>query len=187
MSKRYIIKIDPDISEVLGEYFFTRVRNLLNDSKWPNHKFTYVESGYNNEDTPVLDNYDILIVLLERDKKHILLKESESTLSDQPTHDGHGEKIDLEVTEFSYTFYSTPNVIIIDNTNWNEAHIRLKISKSDYESYVIYHEVGHAIGKKHRPIPDDNNKPYPIMYQATLGLPDIGRFRPHPNESDDLS
>ena len=187
MQTSYIIKVDPDIPSSDGDHFFTRTKEILESPKrWPSHDFTYVGLSYNSEETPPSTEYDVIIVLLERSKKRIILKASGSELADQPEKDGYGNKIDIDSTEFSYTFYEKPNVIIIDNDNWNSAHNNLKIDKSDYESYIILHEIGHAIGKSHRPIPDDNTKPYPIMYQATLGLPDVARFIPYPNESDDI-
>lgn len=183
----YIIKVDPDINQDDAKHFNTRVIDLLNsDKRWPGYEFNLLPSEYNGPNTPDYNNYDFIIVLLERSKKHKLLELSSASIFDQPDKDGYGNKIDINKTEFSYTFYSTPRVVVIDYTNWKELYKSLDITKDMYESYVIFHEVGHAIGKTHKPIPTDTNKPYPIMYQATLGLPDKSRFVSYPNISDDL-
>ena len=187
--KKYIIKVDPSISTNSALHFTTRVKELLSiDNAWPGYEFEYVglHQGYKTSHTPPADTYDIIITLLSRKIKHKLLELTGAELADQPSEDGYGNKIDFDKVELSYTFYNTPTVIVIDDGNWNSAHEKLNIKKEDYESYVILHEVGHAIGKGHMPIPEDASKPYPIMYQATLGLPDISRFRPVPNESDEI-
>jgi hypothetical protein len=188
MIKKFIIKTDPSLDEKSGTYFFDRTLEILSsDKRWRGYNFEYVgdKNSYNDPlNTPLTTAYDILIILLSRITKHKLLDETGAALVDQPTTDGSGKPIDFESTEFSYTFYASPNIIVIDETNWRTAHERLKIKKEDYESYVVHHEVGHAIGHNHLPIPDDVTKTYPIMYQATLGLPDVSRFLPYPNESD---
>lgn len=187
--KKYIIKVDPAISANDALHFAARVKELLSiDNTWPGYKFEYVgiSQGYKTSHTPPLNAYDIIITLLTRKIKHKLLELTGAELSDQPLVDGYGNKIDFDKIELSYTFYNTPTVIVIDHENWNRSHEKLNIKKGDYESYVILHEIGHAIGKGHLAIPDDVSKPYPIMYQATLGLPDISRFKPVPNESDEL-
>jgi hypothetical protein len=188
---KYIIKIDPAIDEEKGTYFFNRVTKILNmDKRWPNHNFIYIggEKGHNTPSTPPTNDYDVIITLLTREKKHILLAKTNSILVDQPGVNSCGDPIDHTKIEFSYTFYTTPKVIIIDNTNWENAHstFTTPIAKEYYEMYVIFHEMGHAIGKSHKEIPVDETKPYPIMYQATLGICDNNRFLPFPNESDDL-
>ena len=188
ITKKYIIKTDPDIDEKIQDYFFNRVPIILNnDRNWKGYKFEYVgtpSNGHKVSLTPSKDSYDIIITLLHRKTKHKLLVQSQSNLVDQPNKDGFGNIIDLEKMEFSYTFYTSPVVIVIDETNWSEAYKKLNIEQEYYEQYVIFHEVGHALGYNHKPIPDDENKPYPIMYQATLGLPELKRFIPYPNESD---
>lgn len=188
IEKSYIIKVDPLININDANYFFKRVNEILNmDVRWKGYSFNYVGHLKFNEpdNTPSKETYDFIITLLDRQTKHKLLELTDSKLNDQPKKDGYGKLIDLEKTEFSYTFYSNPVVIIIDETNWKTANEKLGISKEQYEQYVIFHEIGHAIGKIHKPISDDTSKPYPIMYQATLGLPDLKRFIPYPNESDE--
>jgi len=186
--KKYIIKVDPALDNDKANYFFKRVPEILAlNVRWKNHDFKYVGSAqYNESDsTPSKDSYDILIVLLDRNTKHKLLELTGASLNDQPKTDGFGKPINFKAVEFSYTFYSTPRVVVIDETNWRTSHEALGIPKDHYEQYVIFHEIGHAIGRDHKPIPDDSTKPYPIMYQATLGLPDLKRFLPYPNESDE--
>lgn len=186
--KKYIIKVDPSIKDEVGGYFFKRVQEILAmDCKWRGYNFIYVgtDDGWKNpEGTPIITNYDILITLLSRAKKHELLKQTSAETVDQPQKDGFGKEINFEKTEFSYTFYSNPKLIVIDEINWNTAHVKLEIDKISYEQYVIFHEIGHAIGFNHKPIPTDINKPYPIMYQATLGIPDKKRFFPYPTATD---
>ncbi len=187
INKRYIIKVDPIINTTDADLFFNKVREILKmDVRWRGFNFEYVGAEQYNDpsNTPKVSDYDIIIALLDRTTKHELLNATESKLQDQPLNDGFGKPIDLNAIEFSYTFFSTPSIVIIDNTNWSDLYTKLGISKQDYEQYVIFHEVGHAIGKKHKSIPDDITKPYPIMYQTTLGLPDVKRFIPYPNESD---
>ncbi len=185
----YIVKVDPAINHCDQTIFFNRVQTCLKSSyNWPGTNFIYVgePAGYYTADTPAPSKYKIIITLLARSTKHKLLELTNAKLSDQPNVDGYGNKLEIETLELSYTFSSTPTLIVIDYDNWQHAHEKLSISKEDYESYVIYHEIGHAIGHSHRSIPQDISKPYPIMYQATLGLPDVSRFKPYPNESDDL-
>ena len=188
IEKKYIIKVDPLIAQDEANYFFKRVQEILNlNVRWKNHSFKYVgpEKFNDAESTPNKNEYDIIITLLDRSTKHKLLDQTGAKLNDQPERDGFGKIIDFAKTELSYTFFTTPSVIVIDFGNWNSAHEKLGIKKIEYEQYVIFHEVGHAIGKDHKPIPSDVTKPYPIMYQTTLGLPDLKRFLPYPNESDD--
>jgi hypothetical protein len=187
VKKTYILKVDPLISNDDANYFFKRVNEILEmDVRWKNHNFKYVgHTNFNDADaTPPKESYDFIIVLLDRTTKHKLLETTDTKLNDQPLTDGFGKVIDFKKVEFSYTFQTIPAVVVIDELNWRSAHESLGITKSQYEQYVIFHEVGHVIGKSHRPIPNDVTKPYPIMYQATLGLPDLKRFVPHPNESD---
>jgi hypothetical protein len=189
MSKEitYIIKTDPNLPDNVRDEFFTRVPQILNsDKRWIGYNFKYLSdaNSHNTELTPPKKDYDVIITLLDRKTKHKVLIESNSSLVDQPKLDGYGKPINFSAVEFSYTFYTSPAVIIIDEGNWSHAHEKLLISKKYYEEYVIFHEIGHAIGKEHKPIPSDVTKPYPIMYQATLGLPDLKRFLPYPNESD---
>lgn len=186
---KYIIKVDPKIDEKKAKYFFNRSQEILNSSqRWPGHDFNYVglQDGYYKETTPLMKEYDVILVLLCRSTKHELLKLSNADLVDQPKVDGKGNLIDFDTVELSYTFYTIPKLIVIDDINWDSANENIGISKAWYEQYVILHEFGHAIGKIHKPIPEDVTKSYPIMYQATLGLPDPKRFKPYPNESDDL-
>ena len=186
--KRYIIKVDPLVEINKASYFFKRVNEILTmDVRWKSYNFEYVgiEDFNSPNNTLPSKDYDFIIVLLDRSTKHKLLEMTNSKLQDQPLTDGSGSPIDFKSVEFSYTFFTTPAVVVIDNDNWETSHKKLEISKTFYEQYVIFHEVGHAIGKSHKPIPIDINKPYPIMYQATLGLPDLKRFVPYPNESDE--
>jgi hypothetical protein len=187
--KKYIIKVDPAVNPKIGESFFNRVQDILKmECRWKGYDFAYIggtSDGWKNpEGTPKFSEIDIIIVLMARDTKHKLLDKTGAETVDQPKKDGFQNPIDFKTVEFSYTFYSTPRLIIIDESNWNNAHTRLKIPKTDYEQYVIFHEVGHAIGYEHIAIPEDKGKPYPIMYQATLGLPDISRFSPFPTSTD---
>lgn len=184
----YIIKADPKIPKDDADYFFHRVQEILNSKPgWRSYTFKYVgPSDYNNpESTPPTSSYNTIVVLIDRDTKHKLLEQSGAKLNDQPEKDGFGKDIDFKKTEFSYTFHTIPIVIVIDYINWKEAFKPLGITAKDYEKYVIFHEFGHSIGKNHKPIPLDPKLPYPIMYQATLGLPDVKRFVSHPNASDD--
>ncbi len=191
MNVSYIIKVDPVLGDNKASYFFQRVQEILNmDVRWKGHNFKYVGMDIKQfnkpENTPIPNSYDVIVVLLDRSTKHKLLEETNTELSDQPKKDGFGKEINFEKTEFSYTFHgSTPKVVVIDETNWSSAYKTLGIKQFEYEQYVIFHEMGHAINKSHKPIPDDVSKPYPIMYQATLGLPDLKRFLPYPNESDE--
>lgn len=186
--KTYILKVDPSINKNDANYFFKRVLSILSmDVRWKNHNFKYVgPANFNDPNlTPSKESYDFIIVLLNRVTKHKLLEATDTKLNDQPLTDGFGKAIDFKKVEFSYTFQTSPTVVVIDEMNWRSAHESLGINKLHYEQYVIFHEIGHVIGQSHKPIPVDVTKPYPIMYQATLGLPDLKRFVPYPNESDE--
>ena len=78
-----------------------------------------------------------------------------------------------EPIRFSYTIKNDntdPIKIIIDPINW-EYGGKSGLSKPDYETYVINHEFGHALGYDHSECNAYTAKlgVCPVMYQSTRG------------------
>jgi predicted Zn-dependent protease with MMP-like domain len=89
------------------------------------------------------------------------------------------EDVDLSITYNPYI-----PIILLNKENWLNAHKRIGITRDEYCHYLVYHEVGHALGFSH--ISDNGVGPVPIMMQVTKGLTEEQkkRFVPYPNETD---
>lgn len=68
------------------------------------------------------------------------------------------------------------NEIYINVDNWRNGSIHSQLNLNNYKTYLINHEVGHILGKKHIKCPSPNSK-VPVMTQQTLG---IGECIPNP-------
>lgn len=68
------------------------------------------------------------------------------------------------------------NDIYLNIDNWRNGSSKSFLNLDDYRTYVINHEVGHILGKKHTKCPSSRSKA-PVMMQQTLG---IGACRPNP-------
>ena len=68
------------------------------------------------------------------------------------------------------------NIIYINIENWRNGSKLSLLDTSNYRTYIINHEVGHILGKKHIQCPSFNSK-VPVMTQQTLG---IGKCLPNP-------
>lgn len=68
------------------------------------------------------------------------------------------------------------NEIYINLDNWRNGSKNSGLNLNDYRTYVINHEVGHILGKKHVVCSIEGAK-VPVMMQQTLG---IGKCSPNP-------
>jgi len=67
---------------------------------------------------------------------------------------------------FSYTI--NEQHIYIDEENWRNGVDESGLTREDYREYLLFHEIGHALGYDHQPC---LTKKCPIMYQMTRGPP----------------
>jgi uncharacterized protein DUF3152 len=78
---------------------------------------------------------------------------------------------------YPYTGYGScqkPGQVVINADRWFGGSKFLPLTVSDYRRLVINHEVGHAIGQRHRGCPAEG-APAPVMMQQSLGLTTDGR------------
>ncbi len=70
---------------------------------------------------------------------------------------------------------------VINDARWVRGAVAYKGNLAAYRTYVVNHEVGHALGNDHRPCPKKGALA-PIMMQQTLGLttPGVGTCRANP-------
>jgi Protein of unknown function (DUF3152) len=70
---------------------------------------------------------------------------------------------------------------IINDARWVRGAVAYGSDLAGYRTYVINHEVGHALGHAHQACPRDGALA-PVMLQQTLGLqrPGGGQCRPNP-------
>lgn len=88
---------------------------------------------------------------------------------------------------FSYTIGG--RYIYIDEINWRYGVAESGLPVEIYRQYVLFHEIGHALGYDHQPCSQDK---CPIMYQMTRGPPpgygrygvDLGPHPPHPAKDE---
>ena len=59
--------------------------------------------------------------------------------------------------------------VIINVARWVRGAMAYGSDLAGYRTYVINHEVGHALGSQHAPCPD-NDAPAPVMMQQTFGV-----------------
>lgn len=73
---------------------------------------------------------------------------------------------DIHGMSFTY-IHKSPCVIVFNKDNWDKKPDRFKQSQSDYLTYLINHEFGHALGiHNHQQKTTDL---CPLMYQQTRG------------------
>lgn len=80
----------------------------------------------------------------------------------------------LSVTDIS----KTPAEIWINTMNWNNVPKNFTGSRDSYRSYLIQHEMGHALGYDHTEPHDDIQQLCPVMYQQTKGTRGICTVNP---------
>jgi hypothetical protein len=78
---------------------------------------------------------------------------------------------------FSATIFQPhqPPIVLFDPVNYMYGVKRSGLSVAMYRRYLINHEFGHCLGKKHLPCPQGTV--CPVLYQMTKGIP----YRSKPN------
>lgn len=136
--------------------------------------------------------YDIYLPKHLHLRKSIIINKIISTLNDKRSWTKYGFKFHYtpnQKTNFLITIATnssiqricnfdglscadlSDNIIYLNLENWKGGCRKSKLSLQDYRTYMILHEVGHIIGKKHIKI--KNCKPLtkcPVMIQQTLGI-----------------
>lgn len=78
---------------------------------------------------------------------------------------------------YPYTGYGScqkPGQVVINANRWFGGSKFVNLTVRDYRRLVINHEVGHAIGQRHRGCPNEGASA-PVMMQQSLGLTTDGR------------
>jgi hypothetical protein len=75
--------------------------------------------------------------------------------------------------EIRFSFTVDDTRIYIDGTNWKQGVPESGLSRTAYRTYVIQHEVGHALGHRHKKCNwvTATGRKCPVMYQMTRGPP----------------
>lgn len=133
--------IDPTFSE--------KVTNILRNSGW--------NSAYTLAPAPK-----------ESATIHIKLVDRATMIAENPPKDKHADGSPIY---FSFTRQS-PTMrpeVWIDANNWQYGVNESKLSTSEYQKYVINHEVGHALGVDHVGCDINAGGVCPVMWQSTRG------------------
>lgn len=146
IKKYYIIpsNIDPN--------FDNKTETILNKSGW-NKKYKLIRVYDDNEsDFNIMLCGDDELELYHKDKKY----------------HKNGDEIRFSITVQSKI--KKPRVYI-NAKNWLEGTTQSNLTLPDYQTYVINHEVGHALGYDHLPCDEKtiSNNTCPVMYQSTRG------------------
>jgi len=141
---------------------FTKItRGIIKNSKWA--KLYNLVDAVNSATSPTSPTSPTPLV-------NIYLK---SELEMKPYHDNKQYHSDGSQIKFSITYKKdgADPVILINYGNWKNGVKQSKLSVMDYRTYVINHELGHALGMDHLTCEESTaiNGVCPVMYQSTRG------------------
>ncbi len=85
--------------------------------------------------------------------------------STKTTHTLCGKEIPFETS----CYHPPTERVIINVARWVRGAMAYGSDLAGYRTYVINHEVGHALGSQHAPCPE-NDAPAPVMMQQTFGV-----------------
>ncbi len=133
----------------LDKNFKSKVINIITNSNW-NNKYKIKHTDKNSANIKIYLVPDKDLSYLHVNKKYY------------PS----GKQI-----RFSYTV--NQENIYINADNWINNVKESGLTPEQYKSYVINHELGHALGYDHEECNEltAKNKVCPIMYQSTVGAP----------------
>ncbi|SEQ11754.1 Protein of unknown function [Lentzea xinjiangensis] len=81
------------------------------------------------------------------------------------THTLCGKEIPFETS----CYHPPTERVVINVARWVRGAMAYGSDLAGYRTYVINHEVGHALGSQHAPCPE-NDAPAPVMMQQTFGV-----------------
>ena len=160
--------IDEDIDYSLPT-FLKKIKSVLLDKRgWQSHnyKFKFVSPTFFNIISKSFPDENSLY----KYKKIKLRLSTNKTITNQCKFD---EKEKLSC--FDPT--NEPSEVLINLFRWQNGSSFSGLNLNDYRTYVVNHEIGHALGRGHVIQCNDTSKKVPVMMQQTIS---IGKCIPNP-------
>ena len=165
------VTIDNDVTYDFDTFFEKLKSVILDEREWSKKEyyFMFVSSTKFSivPDKPRKPNHY---------KKLIIRLSQNDTVRDQCSTIYKGK--DLRLSCFDPTV--CPNEILINEYRWKHGSKESKLSMDDYRTYIVNHEMGHALGRYHSECTCDGCD-VPVMVQQTLS---IGNCKPNPGPLD---
>lgn len=159
MNVQYIASVHPEVQNYSNEQFLNKIQQVLNDPKgWNKYGYYFEYVGNENTSRKKLENKNILVIELSPKNKIARMFPGFEDLS---------------------VYVPSIHSIFINANNFFGGS-KSDLPVDDYQTYVINHEVGHALGLPHNEAPKD--KIASIMQQQSKGPEHIypAKSNPYP-------